>query len=311
MRPVLLVAFAITALPATAATQVLVIGGLGGEAQFEERFDEWTGRIAEASISATGDRDGVQRLAGGAARREAIEAALRAAAAELTAEDQFVLVLIGHGSHDGNEYRLNIPGPDITGTQLAALLDRIPATVPQLVVNATSASGAVTERWARPHRVVITATRSAGERNATRFGGFWAESLTSSEADRDKDGTLTALEAYEFANRRVADAYKADAAIVTEHARLVGAEPGRFVVARFGDAALFAGDRELGVLRSQQGEIETRLDAVRAQKAQLTEDQYYERLEPVLVELARLGDRIDARLAALGAAREGANRAPR
>ena len=311
MRAALLLALAVACLPAAAATQVLVVGGLGGEAQFEERFGEWAGRIADASVSATGDRDSVQRLAGDAARREAIEAALRGAASKLKAGDQFVLVLIGHGSHDGNEYRLNIPGPDITGTQLAALLDQIPATVPQLVVNATSASGAVAERWARPHRVVITATRSAGERNATRFGGFWAESLTSSEADRDKDGTLTALEAYEFANRRVADAYKADAAIATELARLVGAEPGRFVVARLGDAALFASDRELGALRGQQGEIETRLAAVREQKAQLTEDQYYDRLEPVLVELARLGARIDARLAALGAAREGDNRAPR
>ena len=288
-----------------AATQVVVIGGLGGEPEFEERFVEWSEKIASASVTAAGGADGVHRLSGAAATREAIETRMRTAAGALKEGDQFVLVLLGHGSHDGNEYRLNIPGPDVTGTQILAWLDRIPQTVPQLVINATSASGAIAERWTRPYRVVITATRSAGERNATRFGGFWAEALTSDEADRDKDGSITAQEAYEFANRKVTDAYKADAAIATEHARISGSEPGRFVVARLGATALFASDRQLSAMRTEQTTIEERLQQIRAQKAQLPEDDYYTRIEPVLVEMARVGARIDARLAALGAAPAG------
>ena len=289
------------ALPAAAGTQVLVVGGLGGEPQFEERFVEWAGKIATASASAAGGADAVTQLTGAAAKREAIEAALRRAAQNLSAGDQFILVLVGHGNHDGTEYRFNIPGPDITGSQILALLDRIPQAVPQLVVNTTSASGAIVDAWARPYRAVITATRSGGERNATRFGAFWAEGLGSEEADRDRDGVLTAKEAYEYANRRVGDAFKADAAIATEHARTGGADPARFVVARFGAVSQFANDRELIALRAQQGEIEGRLETVRAQKSSLSEDQYYAQLEPVLVDLARLGARIDARLAALGA----------
>jgi hypothetical protein len=292
---------------AAAATRVIVIGGLGGDPDFEKRFEDWSARIAERAATATGSSGGVTRLAGSAARLDAIEAALRTAASQLGAGDTFILVLIGHGSFDGNDYRFNIPGPDVTGTQLAAWLDRIPATVPQLVVNATSASGAVAEKWARAHRIVITATRTAGERNATRFGAYWAEALASEEADRDKDGNITAQEAYDFTNRRVEDAYKADAAIATEHARLGGNDPGRFVVARLGDAAKFGTDGELIALREQQLAVEERLDAVRAQKAQMPEDQYYTQLEPVLVDMARLGARIDARLAALG----GGNARPR
>lgn len=292
---------------AAAATRVIVVSGLGGDPQFEKRFEEWSARTAEYAATAAGSRGSVTRLAGDAARAAAIEAALRDAASQLDAGDTFVLVLFGHGSFDGNDYRFNIPGPDVTGTQLAAWLDRIPSTVPQLVVNATSASGAIAERWARPQRIVITATRSAGERNATRFGAFWAEALGSEEADRDKDGNITAQEAYDFANRRVEDAFKADAAIATEHSRLSGNEPGRFVVARLGDAAKFGSDRELIALREQQLAVEERLDAVRAQKAQLPEDQYYTQLEPVLVDMARLGARIDARLAALGSGTGGAN----
>ena len=49
-------------------------------------------------------------------------------------------MLIGHGSYDGMDYKFNMPGPDLGGAELAALLDHIPATR-QLVVNMTSSSG--------------------------------------------------------------------------------------------------------------------------------------------------------------------------
>jgi hypothetical protein len=157
---------------------------------------------------------------------------------------------------------------------------------------------------------VITATRNGGERNAVRFGGYWTEALSSDEADRDKDGAVTAQEAYDFAVRKVGDAFKSDAAIVSEHAKLVGADPARFVVARMGAAALFASDAQLIALRDQQAGIERQLAEVRAQKGKLTQDQYFDRLEPVLVDLARLGERVDARLAALGVKDGGTHATP-
>jgi hypothetical protein len=301
LRRFLWLAFAaVASVAAQGATQVLVVGGLGGEPEFEERFVDWSQRVAQASATATGDPARVHRLSGNEARSEAIEQRLKQVAEQLKGGDQFVLVLLGHGSFDGNEYRLNIPGPDLTGSQILASLNRIPESVSQLLVVTTSTSGAVADRWAKPNRVVITATRSGGERNATRFGGFWAEALTSDEADRDKDGVLTAQEAYDFTVRRVGDAFKTDAAVATEHAKLVGADPSRFVVARLGPEALFASDAQLIALREQQGGIERRLAEVRALKAGLSQDQYFDRLEPVLVDLARLGERVDARLAALG-----------
>lgn len=296
---------------ALAASQVLVVSGIGGEEQFDTRFTQWSHKVVSASTSLTGDAERVVRLTGEQARRESIQKALQSAAESLRAGDQFVLVLIGHGNYDGSEYRFNIPGPDLTGTEIAALLDRIPATVLQLVVNTTSTSGAVADKWTRPNRVVITATKSGGERNAPRFGGFWAEALGSNEADRDKDGTLTAQEAFEYANRKVADAYKSDAAIVTEHARIAGNEPRRMVVARLGAAALFASDVQLIALRNEQGVLEGRLAELRSQKAQWSQDEYFDRIEPVLVELARLGVRVDARLASLGVNTEGATNGSR
>jgi hypothetical protein len=257
--------------------------------------------VAKASAALAGDPAQVQRIAGKAATAVAIEQALSQLATRLRTDDQLFIVLIGHGSYDGSEYRMNLPGPDITGSTFAAWLDKLPSAMPVLLVNATSASGAVAERWLKPNRVVITATRSAGERNATRFGGYWAEALSSGEADRNKDEAVTAAEAFEYASRKVADAFKADAAIATEHPRIGGADPGRFIVARLGKAALHANDTQLLALRDQQTGIERELAEVKARKPSLPEDTYYQQLEPVLLRLARLGSQIDSREAQLGA----------
>jgi len=288
------------ALPAGAVTQVLVVAGMGGEPQYEERFQKWTDQVAHTSLSVAGDAARVQRLAGNDARREKITAAIRAAADKLQSGDHFVLVLVGHGSFDGNDYRFMIPGDDITGNDIQKLMDGFTKGVSQLVVNATSTSGAIVDKLAGPQRVVIAATKSGGERQATRFGEYWAEALGSGDADKDKDGNVTAQEAFDFANRKVVESFKSDAAIATEHARIAGSDPGRFVVARLGAAALFANDSQLAALRAEQDGIELRIDQLRAQKADLPADDYYNRLEPVMLDMARLGQRIDARLAQLG-----------
>jgi hypothetical protein len=289
-----------TALPAGAVTQVLVVAGMGGEPQYEERFQKWSDQVAHTSLSVAGDAARVERLAGNDARREKITAAIRAATDKLQSGDHFVLVLVGHGSFDGNDYRFMIPGDDITGNDIQKLMDGFTKGVSQLVVDATSTSGAIVDKLAGPQRVVIAATKSGGERQATRFGEYWAEALGSGEADKDKDGNVTAQEAFDFANRKVVESFKSDAAIATEHARIAGSDPGRFVVARLGAAALFANDSQLAALRAEQDGIELRIDQLRAQKSDLPVDDYYNRLEPVMLDMARLGQRIDARLAQLG-----------
>ena len=97
-----------------------------------------------------------------------MEAALSRIAAQAKPQDAFVLMMIGHGTFDGAEYKFNLPGPDISGTELAALLNRIPAGR-QLVVDMTSASGGVAAALKKDSRTVITATKSGMEKNATVF----------------------------------------------------------------------------------------------------------------------------------------------
>lgn len=293
---------------ASADVYVLVVSGLGGAPQFEQRFVEQAEAMNQAALSVT-DAAKVTLLKSEHATREAITATIRAIARQTQAKDQFVLMLIGHGSFDGEDYRFNIPGPDITARELGSLLDAVPAR--QLIVNATSASGAVLDRWKKLGRVLITATKSGDERNATRFAQFWVQALSSAEADRDKNEIVTAAEAYEYASRKVADTFKSDVAIATEHAQLAGDSADRFVVARLGAAAVMSNDPELAVLQTQQAAAERSLDDLKTRKQTLATQAYYNELESVLVSIARVDQRIAARQSVLNNVSGGSNARPR
>lgn len=279
---------------ASAARYTLIVAGLGGEPEYEQRFRDSAGAIAAAAEKVSGSSDQVTLLRGDRAHRDSVRREIKALAGRLQEEDVLTIVLIGHGSYDGEDYRFNLPGPDLTDRELGQLFDLLPARN-QLIVNATSASGAVMERWARPNRVVITATKSGGERTATRFPQYWAQAVGSPAADLNKDDIVTAAEAFEYATRQVAAAFKADVALATEHARLEGEDPARFAVARLGEAGVISDDPEVAALLSQRGEIERELDAVKDRKATLPEAEYYDALEGVLVRLAMLQRQIDAR----------------
>jgi hypothetical protein len=294
----LLFASALAVSPAYAELRVFVVSGLGGEPEYEERFANQAEAIAQAATRAGAAPENVVRLSGDRARKDSLQRELTSFVSKAQKDDQVVVVLIGHGSFDGEDYRFNVPGPDITGREIGAMLDKLAATQ-QLVVNATSSSGAVTEQWKRPNRTVITATKSGGERNATRFAQFWVEALSSAEADRDKNETVTAEEAYEFAARKVADTFKADASLATEHSRIEGGNPARFVVARLGTAVTLPNDAALAAMMKEQASIESQIDDLKARKASLDADAYYSELERVLITLAHLDRRIDDRKATL------------
>lgn len=287
----------LTASPAQAALRVLVVSGLGGETEYERRFQQQAESVALAATKAGASPENVVMLSGEKARREELMRELTALGTKAQKDDQVAVVFIGHGSYDESDYRFNVPGPDITGREILAKLDRI-AAAQQLVVLATSSSGAVIETWKRPNRILITATKSGGERTATRFAQYWVEALSSTEADRDKNEVITAAEAYELAARKVADTFKSDAALATEHSRLEG-NAARFVVARLGAPSSLPDDPALAALTKEQTGLEQQIEQIKGRKATLDSDRYYDELEKVLIEMARLDRRIDERKATL------------
>jgi hypothetical protein len=277
---------------AGAASFTFIVAGLGGEADYEQRFREQAASIAEAAKKAAGEQGHVVVLTGDQARRDSVRREFQEFAAKMKATDSATVVLIGHGTYDGEEYRFNVPGADITGSELTQLFDRLPAKQ-QLIVNATSSSGATIELWQRPERVVISATKSGGERTATRFAQFWSQAVSGDAADVNKDEVVTAAEAFDYTNRQVAASYKSEVALATEHARISGEEIASFAVARIGSSALSTADPEVAALLAQRGQIEQDLDGVKERKTALSQDEYYDELEGVLVKLALLQKQID------------------
>jgi hypothetical protein len=112
-------------------------------------------------------------------------------------------VLIGHGTFDGKEAKFNLVGPDFSATELAAWLQ--PVHRPLAVIDTASASGPFINKLSARDRVLITSTRSGHEENYARFGQYLAEAIADPQADLDKDGQTSLLEAFLTASHRVAD----------------------------------------------------------------------------------------------------------
>lgn len=290
LKAAVLAAAALAVLPAQAELYYLIVGGLGGEQRYEESFSEHAAAMAEAAVLTAGDESRVVVLSGADATREALAERVDALAARMSPSDSVAVFLIGHGSYDGEQYKFNLPGRDPDGEALAGLLDRLPARS-QLVVNATSASGAVLEPWSAENRVVITATRSGAERNATRFAEYWAAAMSAEAADANRNGVITAQEAFDYAARRVADSYESEGTLATEHPQLAGDASGRFEVARL--SARVTVTPTLERLYNRRDELERAIDELRAERDSMPTNEYFDQLQPLLLDLAELQSEID------------------
>jgi hypothetical protein len=150
----------------------------------------------------------------------------------------------------------------------------------------------VLEEWVADGRVLITATRSGAERNATRFAAYWTEALSSDAADLNKSGVVSAQEAFDFASRRVADSFEEDGALATEHPQIVGDNAARITAARLVERA--ASTAEQRALNARLDELEAEIADLRARRESMPNDQYLNDLQALLVELATVQRQIDA-----------------
>ncbi len=284
MIPVLLLAALLgqDAAPAEPRVFCLAISGLGGEAEYTKRFEAWALEIAKALPEC-------ETLSG--ATREQLRSSAERLAAQASAHDDVAVMLIGHGTFDGTDYKFNLRGPDITARELAAMLDRIPAGR-QLVVNTTSASGGSLDALRKPGRIVVTATKSGTEKNATIFARYWAEALREPAADTDKNESVSALEAFKYAEQRTAAFYASQTRLATEHPRIDG-NGAAFVLARFGQTAAAQADPAKRRLLAQREQLERRIEELKTRKAAMPSDEYKRLLTSLLVELAKTQQELD------------------
>ncbi|MGD8319258.1 MAG: hypothetical protein PVJ02_02350 [Gemmatimonadota bacterium] len=305
-------------------TRVLIVVGLGGTEQYRERFGGWA---RELYAGLTG-RDGIpadhvtllterpESLPGITAERstrENVLGAIAAMAGEAAPDDQILVVLVGHGTARGEEGRFNLPGPDLSPEELAGALASF-ATQTVAVAHTGSASGGFIAPLSGPRRVVLSATRTVRERNATQFPAYFVEAVTGDGADLDKDGQVSLLEAFVFARAEVARHYDEENEILTEHAVLddngdgegsqdpsATGDDGKVAAAfRLGRptgvaASTDTDDPELARMYRERQAILARVDALRAGRDTIPPEQYDDALEALLVELALKTREIRAR----------------
>lgn len=277
---------------------VVIIEGLGGEDRYRDLFREQTEALGRAARTvAAAER--IHTFRGDDAVRENVLEHFASLADSLRQDDTVVVYLIGHGSYDEHEYKFNVPGPDLTGEDLAGMTDRIPSGN-QVLVLTSSASGAAVELLGADNRVVIAATRSGAERHATHFGSYFVLALAEPSADLDKNRMITAREAFDYADRRVADYFDTNGQLATEHARLEGERADRFNLARLGSARPTVDDPLLRELIANRGTLNERIDQLRLTRETTPPEEYQAQLLEQLLALAQLEEQIELRMQELG-----------
>jgi hypothetical protein len=287
---------------------VFLLVGAAGEEEFGKHFAEAAGKwekvvsAAQAKLVAIGTKPAQTNDL--AQFHAALEAEPKSGPGEVW------FVLLGHGTFDNKEAKFNLRGPDLAADDFGARLKAFQR--PIAVVNGASASGPFINKLSVPGRVIVTATRSGQEVNFARFGGHFATAIGSLEADLDKDGQTSLLEAYLFAASRVMEFYETEGRLATEHPLLddngdgLGTPPDWFrgvrAVKKAKDGATVDGLRahQFVLVRSEQekrlppavrakrDELELAIGKLRDRKTEMPEPEYYAKLEPLLLDLAKL-----------------------
>ena len=275
------------------ATHLLVITGVPGDEDHEKKFQKWASTFVDAAKKKESLPDAnITSLSGATANRDGIDKAVTAIAGRAKPNDNVIILLIGHGSFNGQTAAFNIMGPDLSAADWAKLVGKL-ASQHVAFVNTSSSSGAFLQPMAAPGRVVITATKTGGERMDTVFPEFFVEAFTDDGADRDRNGHVSVLEAFEYAKAKVTQAYQQKGNLLTEHATMDDGGEGRLAATMFlgigrGDVALNVdtNDPEVRALVEQRDIIERDITALKLMKATMDAAKYDAQMEKLLTDLA-------------------------
>ena len=223
--------------PALPKSYALIVSGISGDKKHYDKFWECSTSLYKALRDKCGYRDDEivflfeektkeSKTVDGVSTRDGIRAAFATLAPRLRAQDRLFLFWLGHAGRHGRGVRLNLRGPDIDVQQLGELLNTLPTTNVVCVVG-TPLSGYVIKHASKPGRIVVTATDALPELSETTFPYHFVRGFYDSAADANKDGFLSILELFRYANRGVEKFFKENELLRTEHALLDDIGDGR------------------------------------------------------------------------------------
>jgi hypothetical protein len=282
-------------------THILVVTGVAGDDEHAKKFEKWASSfieaakkrdaVPEANITWLADRPATKD-ADRRATKDGVEKAIADIAGRAKPSDTVFILLIGHGSFDGRVASFNLPGPDLTAADYAKLLSRF-TSQHVVFVNTASASGAFLQPLAAPGRVVVTATKTGGERNETDFPEYFVAAYNDDAADLDRNGHISVREAFDYASSKVKQAFQQKGYMLTEHATLEDGGEGQLAATVFlgtgrADAALNVdmSDPAAKALVEERDAIEQRIAALRLMKPSMDQGAYDAQMEKLLTELA-------------------------
>lgn len=308
-------------------TQALVlVVGSGGTPEYSAEFSKWAARWTEASKNAQAETvaiglDAVDATdasttassgdiaSASTTEADALSSAIQKFAAIETSEPLW-LVYLGHGTFDGRKASLNLRGPDVTEERLSELLKD--SKRPVAGIFCCSCSSPFVNALSGPNRIIISATKDGNQIQYSRFGDAFSTAIGSLDADINRDGQVSLLEAWLFASRRTSEFYKTEGRLATEHSLLddngdqKGTRAENFEGLRLKpnikNAAEMDGklssrwsfvrsDEERKLTpeqRKTRDDLESQLEALREQKDSMDEAIYLSRLEEILRPLAEL-----------------------
>lgn len=286
----------------------LLVVGTAGSPEYGNQFDAWADRIENAARSTQASLERLDPTEDQAVR---LESAIARAAVKT--DEVLWIVWIGHGSFDGEDAKWNLEGPDVSARELSEWL--APLERPLALVLCSSSSGAFLPRLSAPGRVLVSATKSGEEYSFSRFGDGLSLALCGTagdSADLDKDDQVSLLEAFLFASARAEEFYAREARLATEHALLDDNADSRgtpatwFRGVRCVEKAV-AGQRPDGArahqihwresaqersldpkLRAERDRLELAIETLRTERETLGDAAYFDALEALALELARL-----------------------
>jgi hypothetical protein len=283
-------------------TYLLVITGVEGDAEHGAQFHKWAsalidvaqkkGGLTDANVTYLADK--VERDPArirGRSTSENVKKAFATLAAQVRPSDEVFIVLFGHGSYDGRQSAFNLPGPDLTVADYAALLDKI-KSARTVFVNTASSSGEFAKGLAGAGRTIVTATRTGGERNETRFPAYFVEAFTGDAADRDRNGRISVQEAFEYARAKVQQAFEREGYILSEHATLedggAGAAGNVYLESERARSAEIANvsNPALRAALEEKRQLEDQIAGLRLRKPSMPAEEYDKELEKLVTALA-------------------------
>ena len=302
----------------------VIFGGAAVDETYHAKFRQWTLKLQEIlvrdyryppdHVTLLLDRgDSETPPIAEPCRLETILATMERLQKKVQAGDQITLFFVGHGTSDDQDAKFVIPGPDITGTKFAEILEGFSAQ-DLAVVNTTSSSHPFCSALSAPGRVIVCATRSAAERYDTIFPLFLLAALENHAADRDKNGRVSLFEIFLFVKQKVNSWYTEQDRLASEHPTLDDNGDGRLRsdpdptrddgrLAQIADVDSLAtllpeavaegpAFETLRKLAAQVRALERSIILLKHQKTVMPEADYWQQLEPLLIDLARSSRRM-------------------